>query len=163
MDDAALESRLLKMEASIRQHLTSVVEPVGTEVAAIKLKLTTLEARMSDVARLEAELATERARREAEIMAERVKREALENEINSLKLWQASFTGEKVERDKAADKAATMWRNIAGGLLVALIVAIATAGIGMWAQSKTASDLTPEQVRQIVREAQREAPAPTTE
>jgi len=49
-------------------------------------------------------------------------------------LWKAEFEGQKKERDKVAGDSASMWRRIAGGLIVALIVAVIGAGAGMYVQ-----------------------------
>ncbi len=136
MEDKDLNARLEQMERNIRSDLQRSMED-------IKLTVNTLEGKMSDVQRLEADLNTERNRRER-----------LELKQVDMELWRASVIASDALNTKNRDNTVGLWQRIAVGLVTALVIALATAVVGAYhVVHATALDApTAKQLRDLIQE-----------
>ena len=136
---ADLQKQLGEMRAEFLKGLTSLkddqvagLREVAGELGKVQLRLVAVEASMSEQAEIKTEL------------------KELRDKVSELELWKAGFTGEKGERDKNSDNNAAFWRRIAGGLLGALILAVAGALFQSWQASQTQQGLTKEDITLIL-------------
>lgn len=133
--DPKMEAQLLKLEAAIRADLANALQPLTLEIQQLKIGVNTMEVQMSEIARLQGELAD--ARRVLEKQAE---------ELRELQLWRAGFAGEKGVKDETASRNDQLYRKVAAALLVALIL-----GAAGWVWDRQSNPgLTQEQVQQLL-------------
>lgn len=112
----SLEAELL---LSTQQATERKVEQLAGDLHAVRVLCANIEAKMDNLGKIE----------EAQAR--------LDARLTGVETWRAAFEGEKRERDKRADEAASMWRRVAVALLVALVVSVAGAAFGVWTQSQS--------------------------
>ena len=112
MTEAEFHRALGELERRLGGQLTLV----ASEIAAVNAGIKYVEGQMSS------------------LEAITVKQAEMESELRHLTVWKAKFEGEKAERDKNADNVAAVWRRIAAGLVIALVIALVGAGMGMYVQ-----------------------------
>jgi len=110
------EAEFHKALGELERRLGSQLTLVASEISDVKSGIKYVEGQMSSLEAMTGKMAE------------------MESELRHLMVWKAKFEGEKAERDKNADNVAAVWRRIAAGLVIALVIAVAGAGIGMYIQ-----------------------------
>ena len=163
---AEFERSISDMELRLRRDFAESLSTIHEDITVIKVAVKTMEARMSDVVRVEKELEKVRDRTErqikelsdkyqAKIKALEDKLDEANREIQSNKEWTARFEGEKNQRDQDAADRKQFNNRLLGGLAAFILISLIT---GAWSEYQRLADVhrqqtSQQQMLEVIKEA----------
>jgi len=134
-----MERRLVDKIDDVRQATVNLADSLGTEIKTIQLQCARFETRDEDMTESKGKVVS------------------IDERLSSLERWHSGFIAEKAERDRRAEANEALVRRVAGGLIIAVILAAGGCVLTLWQQHSMLAQMV-EMVE--VQARPREAPTP---